>query len=150
MVIPTTQGLSISIAFLPSLSHTLGQSNFKLGLLNRSTPIDQTITEPTPLSKLVTSRPLYYVTEPPDSPHERSPTIPTTGLGLTKMISTLNSPGPLLPNLGPSYTPDLCLSRAIKSFSLKRKDPDDHPSQTRPSRLLQVEPPPSQEILIAN
>ncbi|KAI7988646.1 hypothetical protein LOK49_LG13G00684 [Camellia lanceoleosa] len=82
--------------------------------------------------------PTYFVTELPDSPRSSTPT-PTSGeLGLS-----LQTPGPLPQSLAPFYALDSCLSKALKSLSLKRKDPKELQHSSRPPKLLRYDAPSS-------
>ncbi|GMP75059.1 hypothetical protein CsSME_00032276 [Camellia sinensis var. sinensis] len=78
--------------------------------------------------------PAYYVTEPPDCPRTSTLTPITGELGLSPQ--TL---GPLPQSLAPSYALDSCLSTALKSLSLKRKDPEELQPSSRPPKLLRYD-----------
>lgn len=78
----------------------------------------------------------YFVTKPPDSPRNDTPTSPYVDKGLTNLVTTRQTPGPRSPFCGLSNTLDLCLSRAINTLSLKCKGSDESPPLVHPTKLL--------------
>ncbi|GMP35408.1 hypothetical protein CsSME_00007851 [Camellia sinensis var. sinensis] len=84
------------------------------------------------------TRPAYYVIEPPGSPRTSTPT-PTSG----ELDLSLQSPSSLPQSLASSYALDSCLSTALKSLSLKKKDPEELQPSSRFPKLLRYDAPSS-------
>ncbi|KAI8010323.1 hypothetical protein LOK49_LG06G01269 [Camellia lanceoleosa] len=146
---PETPGLAV-IDMPPSLTSIEGDKIFlssqpphhtdDSSSLDLTTKVGPALERSTSALRPTTSStgPAYYVTEPPDNPRTSTPTLTSGELGLS-----LQTPGPLPQSLAPSYALDSCLSKALKSLSFKRKNPEELQPSSRPPKLLRYDAPSS-------